>query len=125
MNEKGLDIEVGVVYITSFGSKVKVICTDFKNSNYTIVGILNYGNTNEMLCVKRLQDTLEWNKYDPLYDLKVDDKVFVRDRENEKWLPRYFAGVENNRISVFVNGRTSFTSDTGIHANFKYWKKAD
>lgn len=124
-NLKGLDIEVGVVYITSSGSKVKVICTDFKNSNYTIVGILNYGNTNEMLCVRCLQDTVEWNNYDALYDLKVDDKVFVRDDEEDHWRPRYFADVIDGKCSVFINGRTSFTNDGANTCNFKYWKKAD
>lgn len=124
-NEQCLDIEVGVVYITSFGSKVKVICTDFKNSDYTIVGILNYGNTNEMLCVRHLQDTLEWNKYDPLYDLKVDDKVFIRDNKDDEWYPRHFAEVKNGKIAVFIFGKTSFTNNSDETCSFNYWKKAD
>lgn len=118
-NQNGLEIKVGGIY--SKGSlSFKVICND-RNNRYSIVYLLSDGD----LCITTLADTTGWKEHDPLYDLKVDDKVFVRDFENRDWYPRHFAEVKNDKIAVFINGKTSFTNgDMGTNT-FKYWKKAD
>lgn len=52
-------------------------------------------------------------KVDPYRDFKIDDKVEVRDDEDDKWCPRHFAGVIGGIPYTFANGRSSFTAETG------------
>lgn len=43
------------------------------------------------------------------YEFEVDDKVWVRNYDCDKWLPRYFAKKENDYLYHWGNGCTSFT----------------
>jgi hypothetical protein len=46
----------------------------------------------------------------PRPDLKVDDRVLVRDDDGEEWLPRHFAGwTTGGLIRTFISGRTSWS----------------
>lgn len=48
-------------------------------------------------------------EYNPLHDLKIDDKVLVSD--GGPWYRRHFAGIsDSGNILVFTNGRTSFSA---------------
>ena len=53
----------------------------------------------------------------------IDAKVLVRDRENDEWKPRHFAGVEDGRPQVWVEGQTSHTT-TG-RAPYRHMKLAE
>lgn len=47
----------------------------------------------------------------PRPELKVDDKVMVRDRDSEPWKRRYFAKWGINCIYTWSNGYTSWTTN--------------
>lgn len=44
------------------------------------------------------------------YKIPVDTPILVRDGNDEKWEKGHFAKYENNRVYVWMEGRTSFTS---------------
>ena len=46
---------------------------------------------------------IDWSK------VPVDTKIFVRNCKDDKWIPGYFAGYEDNIVYAFENGRTSFS----------------
>lgn len=51
---------------------------------------------------------VDWSK------VPVDTKIWVRDSENSKWYPRYFAKYEDGAVYTFYNGRTSWSSDDKV-----------
>lgn len=56
-----------------------------------------------------VEPPVDWSK------VPVDTPILVRDNENVKWLRRYFAKFDDNRICAWRDGRTSWTAD-GNHA---------
>lgn len=67
-------------------------------------------------------------EYDPIKEVdwrkvKVDTKVLVKNSEEEKWQPRYFAKYENGRIYAWRNGATSW-STSRVVAPWSYAKLA-
>lgn len=51
-------------------------------------------------------------EYEPKVDwskVAVDTKVYVRDREEDEWMPRYFSEFKDGRVYVWMDGTTSFT----------------
>ena len=59
--------------------------------------------------------TRKWleEEYEPKVDwseVPVDTKVYVRDRKEDEWIPRYFSEFKNGIVYVWPNGTTSFTS---------------
>lgn len=58
----------------------------------------------------------------PKPDLKVDDKVLVRDYEDDEWEPQHFASwSENGGIKCWSIGATSFTAD-GNKMTWNFYK---
>lgn len=51
---------------------------------------------------------LDWTK------IPVDTKVWVRNDNNEKWLPRHYAGYSNGLYCTYPKGYTSFTTTEGL-----------
>jgi len=48
----------------------------------------------------------------PRPQLKVDDKILVRNHDSHSWHKRYFAGWSaNEKIMTFMNGGTSWTQE--------------
>ena len=53
-------------------------------------------------------------------DLKVDDRILVRDKGHANWVKQYFAKWSGDgRIVTFVDGKTSWTADSKYR--FSYW----
>ena len=70
-----------------------------------------------------------WNSLDELVkipsleDLVIDQKVLVRDRDNQEWVCRHFAGIAHNGfILTFRNGTTSWTTRQKRTTSWLQWK---
>ena len=46
---------------------------------------------------------VDWSK------VPVDTKVYVRNREEDEWKPRYFSEFKDGKVYVWITGTTSFT----------------
>lgn len=64
------------------------------------------------------EDYVDWSKVD------IDTPVFVRDSEDEDWIPRHFYKFENGLLYAFQEGKTSFTSYELSCMNWKHMKLA-
>ena len=60
---------------------------------------------------------IDWNK------VKVDTPILVRDSEDSKWLERYFAKFEDDKVYAWLGENTSYTA-CGV-AKWKYAKLAE
>ena len=59
-------------------------------------------------------------------NVPIDTKVFVKDSEDDKWLPRYFAGYNDKRVRTWDNGVTSFSAkSTRSYSTWNYAKLAN
>ena len=61
---------------------------------------------------------IDWNK------VKVDTPILVRDSEDNKWLERYFAKYEDNKVYAWLGEHTSYDA-CGQVAKWKYAKLAE
>lgn len=64
-------------------------------------------------CEKRIEEWSEQEYVEPPVDwskVPVDTKVYVRDKENDEWLPRYFARFKYGYVYVYRGGATSFSA---------------
>ena len=58
------------------------------------------------------------------HDLKVDDKILVRDNEYQEWKKRHFSHfLASGNIAAFNEGTTSFTSDSWC--DWKEWRRPE
>ena len=62
---------------------------------------------------------VDWSK------VPVDTKVLVKRFDDEEWEPRYFAMYEHGKVYTFVDGKTSFSSDTIARDCWNYAKLAE
>lgn len=62
-----------------------------------------------------VEPPVDWSK------VPVDTKVYVRDFDDESWIPRYFARFEDGKIFAWTAGTTSFSSDN--FDNVTSWKQ--
>lgn len=113
-------IEMGKKYRTRTGLPARVIATDVKDSIYRVVALVgkdvervyHYTTTGHSLPSSQHGDDLV--EVSPYEDFKIDDKVLVRDYENEEWNKRYFAGISADGLALaFVDGQTSWSSSGG------------
>ena len=51
-----------------------------------------------------VEPPVDWSK------VPADTKVYVRDFDNESWMPRHFAKFEDGKIFTWANGTTSFSA---------------
>lgn len=51
-----------------------------------------------------VEPPVDWSK------VPVDTKVYVRDKEKDEWLPRYFARFKCGNVYVYRGGATSFST---------------
>ena len=64
-------------------------------------------------------ENVDWSK------VPIDTPVLVREYETDKWIKRYFAGIdEDGNVTVFDGGATSWT-DNGVTTDWKYVKLAN
>lgn len=62
---------------------------------------------------------IDWSK------VPIDTPIWVRDCEEEEWVPRYFAKFEDGYVYAFNNGATSWSSDVDCSLNWRYAKLAE
>lgn len=48
--------------------------------------------------------SVDWTK------VPVDTPIYVRDSEEDDWLPQYFSGFVKGRVFAWVGGKTSFSA---------------
>lgn len=83
--------------------------------------IFNEGSCNDTDFIDWLfseykEPPIDWSK------VPIDTKVLVRDTDNEKWMPRHFAGCLNeaNGPLVWSNGVTSWTAKNNLQSKVHY-----
>lgn len=59
-------------------------------------------------------EDVDWSK------VPVDTKILVRDTDDEKWMPKYFAKYENQTIYAWGGGATSYSANGAITG----WRQA-
>jgi hypothetical protein len=62
--------------------------------------------------------------YEPYADFKINDEVYSRDSVHDDWLRGHFAGLVNGKPTVFVFGKSLFTSMC-INVTVNFCKKAN
>lgn len=55
------------------------------------------------------------------YEFEVDDKVWVRNYNEESWIARHISHVSEKQFACFVNGKSSFTLDGERDPNTCKW----
>ena len=89
--------------------------------NEIITGIFGDWNINTVINWLK-QDEIDWTK------IPKDTKVFVKNKENEYWKPRYFSRYEHNMKSpylVFRDGATSWTNEGKPLETYEYCELAN
>lgn len=108
------------VYQTNAGIPVTILATGLDGASCKIAGIVHCPNGSNLLNWWPSFDYLV--KIPQLTDLKIDDKVMVRNYDNKEWLKRYFAGIsDNGKIFVFCDGVTSWTNN-GSTIEWNQWR---
>lgn len=101
------------------------------NKIYTInEGELLYKDNEDIgfiYCCIKYNDITKYNftEYTPPIDwskVEVDTKLLVKGDRSDRWIRRYFAKYENNRIYAFDNGYTSWV--TGDSDTISCWNYA-
>ena len=114
---------------TRDGRLARIVSTDTVG-NYPIVALVFDQNNNSEFAIsltKNLKEfiyatsNLDLVPYSVWEDVPVDTKVFVKNFEDNKWIPRHFSHFENDYVFTFVNGATSFTSN---REETTYWRFA-
>lgn len=66
------------------------------------------------MSIKR--EEIDWSK------IPVDTKIWVKDFENNNWIPRYFAKYENGKVFTYDYGRTSWSCGDSSPLGWDYAK---
>ncbi len=88
--------------------------TDMYNHSFDIMKVFDINNN---LIWKR--DEIDWSK------VPVDTKIWVRDFEDNNWLPRHFAKYENGKVFAYDYGRTSWSCENKPMLDWNYAKLAE
>ena len=104
-----MELKVGTVYVRKDGAQVLFVSTtpDALGNlpgqlyldghwQYTVLSCQTVEGLTELL--------------DPSSNYKVDQEIFVRERETDCWQRAHFSHREKGRIYVFLFGRTSWTT---------------
>lgn len=111
------NISLDKTYRTKDGQHVRILCTDAKG-DFPVVGLLRLRDGTD--------DTNKWTiegsfyrwgnpseldlvEVSPYAEFKVDDPVLACGEAG--WYPAHFAGVIDDRPTVFPRGRTSWTAN--------------
>jgi hypothetical protein len=62
---------------------------------------------------------VDWSK------ISVDTKIYVKDKEEDKWIKRYFAKYEKGKVYTWMYGNTSWISDGIEIESWEYAKLAE
>lgn len=126
-------------YRTRDGRDVRVLCVDKDFSDDAIVKrpvialvksikgsgeSVYYYSSHGYFCVEGHADQLDLIEVKPYDDFEIDEPVYVRDSENEKWRRRHFAGVDDKGCPlVFMSGAKKWSSN-GYTIQYRYCIKA-
>ena len=58
------------------------------------------------------QPEVDWSK------VAVDTKVYVKESNDSKWIPRYFSGYRGGKVRAWVSGATSFSESIDMPWNY-------
>lgn len=86
--------------------------------------IFRKNKATDISCREKIKEWSEQKCVEPPVDwskVPVDTKVYVRDFDDESWIPRYFARFEDGKIFAWTAGTTSFSSDN--FDNVTSWKQ--
>ena len=105
---------------TRSGDKARII-GEIKDDVYPIVvAILSTAENKEYLenftknlkCIDGDDSEYDLIEYNPWNDVAVDTPVMVcNDPENNLWIKRHFAKFDDGLVSVWADGRTSWTTN--------------
>ena len=130
-----MKIEAGKTYLTREGNKVRIVCDDRKGT-HSVIGLMRkssngndgvvsftatgrYHSNNEESKLDLVEEYSFWN------NVEVDTPIYVRNSDNNDWLPRYFAKYEDGMVHVWAYGATLFSAGTiGYMPSYKQAKLA-
>ena len=116
---------------TRDGRLARIIATDVKHDTYPIMALVldsaydiefAVSYKDDLTNIDNLMDLVPYSDWE---DVPVDTKVFVKDFEDNEWIPRYFSHFENGYVFTFVNGATSFTCNREETTSWRFAKLAD
>ena len=106
-------IKLGETYKDKCGNDVRIICVDRKHPSHSIIGliIVNDGYETHATFTKdgRCNSSFDLILPEDYSTYKIDEPIMVRDRDNEVWLRRYFAGVKDDKPCTWNCGATSWS----------------
>lgn len=110
-------------YQTKDGEAVTILATGL-DSFCTIIGIVHDEKSGNKANGWHSFDELV--KIPSLEDLKIDDKILVKDFSKNDWLKAHFFGInDSGRVMTFINGLTSWTNDFNSVVLWDEWKLPD
>lgn len=87
-----------------------------KRKGTTSISLESWTEEGKYFSFSNEKSDLDLVETNPYADWKVDDKVWVR-AKGGTWMPRHFSRVDSEGVPhVFVDGKTSFTSDQSDYA---------
>ncbi len=112
IDEHGKTFSVGETWIVNHGprhkkSTIAAIMRSRASTSGFLVSVVEPESC-EYLGIYFSDNLVE--KVTPYSDFKIDDPVWVRNRVNDEWIPRHFAGIKNDLPSTFDRGTTSHTA---------------
>lgn len=116
---------------TRDGRLARIIASDIKHEKFPVMALVLTDDNSELAVSYKIDltcpgihnlDLFERNVWD---DVPVDTKIFVKDFEDNEWIPRHFSHFENGYVMTFVNGGTSFTCTQDETTSWRFAKLAD
>jgi hypothetical protein len=116
--EQTMKIETGKFYLTRSGLKVEILKTDVVNNDDEAIIVLFSNNqifwyyADGSYLNDEQHDYDLVSEYSSWSDVAVDTKVYVKPSSANVWTPRHFCKFEEGKVYAFVEGKTSFITDS-------------
>lgn len=113
------EISMDKSYRTRDGRPVRLLCVDRKDTNYPVIGLILDHDGQETLETFKLRggfvlrqgiDDRDLIETTPFDGLKIDQPIWVRDRETDSWLARHYAGNFAGKVLAWNDGGTSHSA---------------
>lgn len=126
-----INIEMGKVYINGHNEKVRIVAVDRVDELYPVVGLV----TDRSDCSERMEcytkngkfyshkgdDDEDLREYNPAMDFVVDQPIWVRNYQLDKWVPRHFVEYKDGQVWTFREGRTSHSCDPNDKVKWNFY----
>ena len=89
--------------------------------SFTTEGLLYITDESPSLSFKPWVLPADWY-IPPEPEIPKDTLLWVRESDDERWRPRYFAGWDGDIVMCYADGRTEKTNDNYPLVNWKQWK---